>query len=68
MEKYEVTYSTLYKWVRLEETWIVEAANKDEAQELVDSGEGEYDSGKTTIIAKDKEVSDEHIYTTLITK
>ncbi len=63
MEKYEVTYSTLYKWVRIEETWIVEAANEDEARELVDSGEGEYDSGKTTIISKDKEVSDEHIHT-----
>jgi|19_taG_2_1085344.scaffolds.fasta_scaffold17245_5 hypothetical protein len=63
MEKYEVTYSTLYKWVRIEETWIVEADNEDEARELVDSGEGEYDSGKTTIIAKDKEVSDEHIHT-----
>jgi len=61
--KYAVEFNTVYKWVKIRQTWVVEAEGEEEALALVNSGEGDYDPSSEVILSKDKEVSDEHIYT-----
>jgi len=38
---YEVTYSEVYKWASVIETYHVEASSEEEARQIVDEGEGE---------------------------
>ncbi len=61
--KYKVTFDSHYKWVNMQESWIVEAESEEEALELVNSGEGEYVKEDTIVLATTKLVSDEHMNT-----
>jgi hypothetical protein len=61
--KYKVTFDSRYKWVNMQESWIVEAESEEEALELVNSGEGEYVKEDTIVLATTKLVSDEHMNT-----
>tara|TARA_R110000824_G_scaffold21748_14_gene80826 strand:+ start:4679 stop:4876 length:198 start_codon:yes stop_codon:yes gene_type:complete len=38
---YEVTYSEVYKWASVRETYYVEASSEEEARQIVDEGGGE---------------------------
>jgi len=64
--KYKVTFDSHYKWVKIQESWIVEADSEEEALELINSGEGEYVKEDTRVLATNKLVSDEHMSTEII--
>jgi hypothetical protein len=61
--KYKVTFDSHYKWVNIQESWVVEADSEEEALELVNSGSGEYVKEDTIVLATTKLVSDEHMNT-----
>lgn len=61
--KYKVTFDSHYKWVNVQESWIVEAESEEEALELVNSGSGEYIKEDTIVLATTKLVSEEHMNT-----
>ena len=42
MKKYTYTSYETYKWVTFEESWEVEAENKDEAIDFVENGVGKW--------------------------
>ncbi len=61
--KYKVTFDSHYKWVKVQESWIIEAESEEEALELVNSGSGEYVKEDTIVLATTKLVSEEHMNT-----